>query len=195
MKGLKRFSEFKNWFLDFFLSVFLVFFNVCFSSAQVIYGPDWGLLRRHRKRLQRKLKTLWHLQRKMTPSCRGFGVLSLRKKNSPGKKRVAWIIYPPYKSRSAGKAALARTLNHDWVHSLALQVWLQRGRIPFAQQLDTGKDSAVKVPQVSLFLFYKKRGINHLKPKAMTFVWSLWLALCCVGRCPLCSWQQTCSEL
>lgn len=58
----------------------------------------------------------------MTLSCRGFGVLSLRKKNNPGKKRVAWIIYPPYKSRSAGKAALAQTLNHDWLHSLALQV-------------------------------------------------------------------------
>lgn len=43
------------------------------------------------------------------------------------------------------------------------------GRIPFAQKLDTGKDSAVKAPQVSLVLFYKKRGINHLKPKAKTF--------------------------
>lgn len=189
MKGLKRCSEFKNWFFDFFLSVLsgLLKTDVCFSSAQVIYGPDWGLLRRHRKRLQRNLKTLWHLQRKMTQSCRGFGVLSLRKKNSPGKKRVAWIIYPPYKSRSAGKAALAQTLNHDWFHSPTLEVvTLQRGRIPFAQKLDTGKDSAVKVPQVSLFLFYKKRGINHLKHKAMTFVWSLWLALCCGGHCHLC---------
>lgn len=60
----------------------------------------------------------------MTLSCRGFGVLSLRKKNSPGKKRVAWIIYPPYRSRSAGKAAPAQTLNHDWFHSLTLRWWL-----------------------------------------------------------------------
>lgn len=123
----------------------------------------------------------------MTLSCRGFGVLSLRRKNNPGKKRVAWIIYPPSKSRSAGKAALAQTLNHDWLHSLTLHVeTLQPGRIPSAQELDTAKDSAVKLAEVSLLLFYNRRGINHLRPKAKTFVWSLWLALCSVGHCHLC---------
>lgn len=130
----------------------------------------------------------------MIQSSSGFGVLSLRKKNSLGKKRVDWIIYHLYKLKSAEKAVLDQTLNHDCFYILILKiVTLQCGKISIAQKLDTGKDSAVKVPEVSLFLLYKRRCVYHLKPKAITFVWSLWLALCYVGHCHICLLQQTCS--
>jgi len=87
-----------------------------------------------------------------------FGVLSLRKKNSLGKKRVDWIIYHLYKLKSAEKAVLDQILNHDCFYILILNiVTLQCGKISFAQKPDAGKDSAVKVPEVSLFLLYKSR--------------------------------------
>lgn len=63
--------------------------------------------------------------------------------------------------KSAEKAVLDQTLNHDCFYILILKiVTLQCGKISFAPKLDTGKDSAVKVPEVSLFLLYKNRDVN-----------------------------------
>lgn len=94
----------------------------------------------------------------MIQSSSGFGVLSLRKKNSLGKRRVDWIICHLYKLKSAEKAVLDQTRNHDCFHILILKVvTLQHGAISIAQTLDTGKDSAVKVPEASLFFLYKTR--------------------------------------
>lgn len=163
MRSLKRCSEIKTQVPQTssripLSPVFSFFLKCLFLSDQVIYGPDQDLLRRHKKRLQINLKTLWHLQRKMIRSCNEFGVLSLRKKNSLGKKRVGWIIYHLYKLKSAEKAVLDQTLNHDCFYILILKiVTLQCGKISFAQKLDTGKDSAVKVPEASLFLLYQNR--------------------------------------
>lgn len=46
----------------------------------------------------------------------------------------------------------------SWFYTLILKIMtLQCGKISFAQKLNTGKDSAVKVPEMSQFLLYKNR--------------------------------------
>lgn len=197
-KGLKSFYEFKNWFLDFFLSVLSVLVSIkCLFF--ICLGNLWTRLgsapKTQEKTPEKAENSVASPEEDDSELQRVWGALIKEKEQSRQKK--SRLDHLPSLQIEISRESSSGSDSESWLgYSLTLQLLpLQPGRIPLAQKLDTGKDPAVKVPEVFLILFYNKRGINHLKPKAKTFVWSLWLALCSVGHCHLWLWQQTCSEL